>query len=216
MTISWIDADELDRHVDTLRGSAQRAIDQAGARRVANVVDPFASVVVASTYDASTPDELARVQNAESGLRGMSNALGKFHQSVLASVAGWTDHDAGYDLECPERRLLAEVKNKWNTMNAANRREVEADLQTAIRQKSGVWEAYLVLIVPKRPDRYTRLLAPRVSEIDGASFYHLVTGQSDAIHDLFDHLCDALAPATSVAEHCRAVLAQSLPPRQAP
>lgn len=215
MTLSWISSDVLERHVDALRTRAARAANRAGARRIANVVDPFASAVVAATYGTDTVEELVAIQNAESGLRGMSNALGNFHQSVLASVTGWRDHDAGYDLECPGSRLLAEVKNKWNTMNAANRREVVTDLQTAVRQKSGRWHGYLVLVVPRRPERYTRELGPRVWEIDGASFYQLATGEPDAIHDLFDHLCDALMPGGAVADHCRSVLERSLPPRSA-
>lgn len=59
-----------------------------------------------------------------------------------------------YDLECAEKRILAEIKNKHNTMNKSNRQQVEDDLRTAISQKSGKWDAYLVLIMPRKPQRY--------------------------------------------------------------
>ena len=42
---------------------------------------------------------------------------------ILGSVDGWDNHDAGYDLECDARIILAEIKNKWNTMNSSNRRQ---------------------------------------------------------------------------------------------
>ena len=111
---------------------------------------------------------------------------------------------------------VAEVKNKWNTMNTANRREVETELQTAVRQRRN-WTAYLVLVIPRVPERYTRPILPnRVFETDGASFYHKATDDPNALHDLFDHLCEAISPSDEVAEHCQSVLAQSLPPRAGP
>ncbi len=182
MPLSWISADSLAHHIDVLQEAASRASSGAATRRVKNVVDPFSSLLVASAYDVEKADKLIELQNAESGLRGMSNALGRFHQSVLASVSGWDDHDAGYDLECKNRCILAEVKNKWNTMNAGNRREVESELKTAVRQKSGQWQGYLVLVIPKHPERYKIPLGHRVHEIDGASFYHKVTDDPNAIH----------------------------------
>ncbi len=102
---------------------------------------------------------------------GISNAVGDFHQEVLGSVEGFRNHDAGYDLECPDKQIVAEVKNKHNTMNAPNRKQVVDDLDTAVRQKTGSWVAYLVVIVPGKPKRYRKKLTNRVYEIDGASFF---------------------------------------------
>ena len=178
------------------------------------MIDPFSSLLVASTFDVDKADKLIALQNAESGLRGMSNALGRFHQNVLASVDGWEDHDAGYDLECRGRCILAEVKNKWNTMNTGNRREVESDLQTAVRQKSGQWHGYLVQVIPQKPIRYEDQISPRVYVIDGASFYHKVTGEPNAIHDLFDHLCCVMTQSADIVEHCRIIMENTLPPRK--
>lgn len=144
----------------------------------------------------------------------MSGALGTFHQSILGSVCGWENHDALYDLKSPERRVVAEVKNKWNTMNASNRRQVESDLAAAVRCLRGNWEAYLVLVIPRKPERYMINISNHVIETDGASFYHLVTGFPNAIHDLFDELSLKLAPTEAIASYCSKVMSQSLPPRE--
>ena len=213
MAITWIEPEALNRHIGALAERANDAVEEAKNRRVANVVDPFSSLLIAATFSVRDPDQLVKLQDAESGLRGMSNALGGFHQTILASIDGWRDHDSGYDLECPERRILAEIKNKWNTMNMDTRRGVEENLRTAIRQKRGHWNGYLVTMIPKTPDRYERNVSPNVFETDGASFYHTATGDPNALHDLFDHVCDAISPSADVAEHCRAIVAQSLPPR---
>ena len=184
-------------------------------RQRRNVVDPFLSLLIASTFGANSRDELLRLQNSNSALNGMSNALGYFHQEILAGVAGWANHDAGYDLECPARRILAEVKNKHNTMNASNREKVIGDLDTAVRQKGRGWTGYLAIIVPRVPRRYETPLGTNrpVSEIDGASFYHKVTGDPNALHDLFDVLCNELTSSQEISDYCRQVMADSIPPR---
>lgn len=144
----------------------------------------------------------------------MSNALGEFHQKVLGGVDGWINHDAGYDLECPARRILAEVKNKHNTMNTSNREKVIGDLDTAVRQKGRGWTGCLVVVVPKRPERYARRITNReVYETDGASFYHEVTGSPNALHDLFDTLCNELTPSSEITAYCERMMAQSFPAR---
>jgi len=211
----WLSNGILDLHIEQLCQQAASAEAEAEARRARNVVDPFSSLLIASTFGIEEPSALQSVQDAESGIRGMSNALGKFHQRVLGSVDGWVNHDAGYDLESTTCQIVAEVKNKHNTMNAANRHEVESDLANAVRQKRGDWTAYLVLIVPRRPIRARREIPGQrnVWEIDGASFYQLVTGDANALHDLFDYVCDSLAPNDAIAGYCRNVLAGSIPPR---
>ncbi len=214
MPLSWISPDSLQAHINALREAAAKAVSEADEKRNRNVVDPFSSLLVASTLDLDEATKLVTLQNAESGLRGMSNALGRFHQNILASVDGWRDHDAGYDLECPGKRMLAEVKNKWNTMNAGNRREVKRELETAIRQKSGQWRGYLVLVIPKTPVRYLTEISPRVYETDGASFYHEVTGKQNAIHDLFEHLCGVMTQSPDIVKHCRAIMKNALPPEE--
>lgn len=211
--ISWISPEALDQHIVRLLNRASDARAKAQGRRRKNVIDPFSSLVVASTLSIQERSTLENVQEIESTLRGLSNALGDFHQNVLGSVQGWRNHDSGYDLECASEQAIAEVKNKHNTMNAANRREVEQDLRTAIRQKRGDWRAFLVQVIPKTPNRYCKDLGGNVFEVDGASFYALATGEDDAIHDLFDHLAERLSPNNQIADHCKSIFARSLPPR---
>ena len=210
---SWIDESAFLEAVAVLKQHAEDALNESETRRKRNVVDPFLSLLIASTFGVENPEELIRLQQVESAMRGMSGALGVFHQTVLASVSGWENHDALYDLKCPERRIVAEVKNKWNTMNAANRRQVETDLGAAIRSMRGRWTAYLVVVIPRKPNRYEKVLASNITEIDGASFYQLATGFPNAIHDLFDELSKKLAPSEDIAAYCMQIQSQSLPPR---
>ncbi|MCY4229145.1 MAG: Eco47II family restriction endonuclease [Gammaproteobacteria bacterium] len=150
--------------------------------------NPFASLVMAKVAKITDPDTLHNLQLSISASQGISGAVGYFHQKILACIDGFIDHDTGYDLENKQEKIIAEVKNKHNTMNATNKRKVVSDLETALRQKKGEWTAYLVIIVPKKPNRYTKPLSSskNVIEIDGASFYELATGYETALRDLYD------------------------------
>ena len=211
--LSWISQRTLDGHIDTLLARASDAKSKAPERVRGNVRDPFSSLVAASTFEVQDANELVELQSLESALRGGSNAIGEFHQSVLGSVPNWENHDAGYDLVCESRRMLAEVKNKHNTMNSTNRREVIEGLRTGIQQRRGTWKGYLVIVIPRKPERYEITLNSRLYEVDGATFYELVTGEANAIHDLFEYLLDRICDHEDVAAHCRGVLSRSLPPR---
>lgn len=212
--LSWIPDQPLDAAIAALRASASAAVTDAERRQRRNVVDPFSSLLIAATLTVDNEAALTGLQSSSSALGGMANALGHFHQEILGHIPGWENHDAGYDLENTQRQLLAEVKNKHNTMNASNREKVVGDLDTAIRQKGRGWTGYLVIIVPKSPARYENKISAReVYEIDGASFYEKAANHSNALHELFDVLCGELGVTDEVAQYCRRVLGASLPPR---
>ncbi len=184
--LSWIDDEHLNDAVSRMLQRAQDAKNQAANRIRKNVVDPFSSIILAATIDLDDVSTLSTIQQINSTSSGISSAVGDFHQQVLGSVDGFSNHDAGYDLESSDKQVIAEIKNKHNTMNASNREKVINELDTAVRQKAGSWVAYLVVIIPGRPKRYRKKLTNReVYEIDGASFYELVTGSETALYDLY-------------------------------
>ncbi len=211
--LSWIADEDLNLALVKFRSAASDALDEAIQRQKKNVIDPFLSLLIASTFEIDSRAELSRLQDTNSAVGGMSNALGHFHQDILSTVEGWVNHDAGYDLECQRKKELAEIKNKHNTMNSSNKEKVVNDLDTAVKQKGRGWKGYLVIIVPKKPLRYEKSLGTLrpVFEIDGASFYHKVTGCSSAMHDLFDVLCNDLTESHEIAEYCRELMASSIP-----
>ena len=218
--LEWISDGQLEQAVETLLQRASNAYDEAANRIVQNVVDPFSSLVVATTIDSiKEASTLSAVQQINSATQAISNAVGDFHQEVLGGIDGFVDHDAGYDLESPDRKIIAEIKNKHNTMNAGSRRGVVADLDTAMRQKRGAWSAYLVIIVPKKPQRYKKRLTDReVYEVDGATFYTLATGSETALHDLY-HAVESVAiqmrphiRANGILGYCKNALDRGIPP----
>ncbi len=220
MSLSWISDNDLHSAVQTLAKRANNARMSATKRMHKNIVDPFSSLIIASTLEVDSTQALVNIQKSGSTLSGISSALGNFHQEILASIAGWENHDAGYDLENSARKMLAEVKNKHNTMNASNRSAVISDLDTAVRQKGSGWVGYLVVIIPRQAVRYEKKLniAKRpVYEIDGVSFYAKATGSECALHDLFKTVITTLESIsnkqvpTDVKKYCKPVLEQNIP-----
>ena len=215
--LSWITDAALESAVERLQQRTRAAVAKAAQRQRQNVTDPFLSLVIAESLGLREQADLEQRQAVQSATQAISMALGDFHQRVLGSVDGWDNHDAGYDLECPARRILAEVKNKHNTMNAGTREGVEDGLDHFVQGKGQGWTGYLVLVIAKRKRRYRKRLQTRrtVYETDGGSFYELVTGRPDAMHDLFQVLTRMLAPSSEIAAYCADVYARGIPPTEA-
>lgn len=215
--LKWVSDDSFIRSADALIIAATNAIEKSGDRFQKNVPDPFTSLVIATTLSIDNPDSLVRILTLRSGLQGVSNAIGAFHQSILGSVNGWVDHNAGYDLENSTRKIIAEVKNKHNTMNASNKSGVISELETGIRQKGRGWTGYLVYIVPRRPIRFINQISTTRSlyEIDGASFYELVTGREFALRELYfaleTHLHDQHNISNEIKNLGEEILSTSIP-----
>ncbi|MCY4211258.1 MAG: Eco47II family restriction endonuclease [Gammaproteobacteria bacterium] len=217
-SLLWIDDGILQRVVLNMLERAQKASDNAPKNIKKNVIDPFSSLILAAATGISEEGDLTSVQQVNSASSGISNAIGNFHQQILGSVRGFNNHDSGYDLECAERRILAEVKNKHNTMNGPNREKVVSDLDTAVKQKAGNWIGYLVIIIPAKPVRYKKRLTRReVYEIDGASFYELATGHAHALHDLYYAVEDIAAErypelrSRAILHYCNMALRDAIP-----
>ena len=213
MKLPWISDKDLDKAVNTMVSRVKDSIKKVDKRMETNVIDPFSSILIASSMKVSSLNVLQLLQKNASILSSISNSLGFFHQKVLSSFEGWENHDAGYDLENKSKRIVAEIKNKHNTMNASNKDKVISDLDTAVQQKGKGWKGYLVIIIPKKSGRYnTRLPVKRdVFETDGNSFYDLVSGRKNTLRELFLFLLDILPErldwekCPEVIEYCKSV-----------
>ncbi len=217
--LSWIDDDSLRNAVLNMLQRAQDAKSKAATRIRYNVIDPFSSLVLAASIDDISKNTLSSIQEITSASSGISSAVGDFYQKILGCVDGFINHDAGYDLECVSRQILAEVKNKHNTVNSTSREKTVEDLDTAVRQKQGNWTAYLVFIIPKKPIRYKKKISTnrKVYEIDGASFYELATGSATALHDLYYAAAEIAAEdrpymkAGKILQYCESALKNGIP-----
>lgn len=136
----------------------------------------------------------------------LTNHIGNLHQKILGQVTGWQDLGTGgiVDLVCPSKQIIAEVKNKYNTVTGGKLAEQYYSLERLVTPKASQYKdytAYFVNIIPKKPERFDLPFQPsdkdkgikcpvneNIRIIDGASFYTLVTGREEAIQEFYDAL----------------------------
>ena len=112
------------------------------------------------------------------------------------------------DLFSKSKKIIAEVKNKYNTISGGKLADLYNSLNNLVMPNSSIYKsftAYYVAIIPKSPIRYNKEFTPSdksksqkceknklIRETDGASFYTLATGDNNAIENLFSILPDVI------------------------
>jgi len=165
-----------------------------------NVIDPFSAIFDCSTQNISYCDWVEQEKHRQIQ-KTLQNAVGYFHQNILGSVKGWSNpgHGGGYDIENSDRKIIAEIKNKHNTMNSNSATAVYNKLVGFLQKTKKGYTAYLVIIVPKSPIKFTKPFGSLVKDtntpvrkdlltIDGSSFYEMVTGDKNALRLLYEAL----------------------------
>ena len=101
--------------------SVRRAEERSATDSDRNTIDPFSAIFDAALKGVSA-DEWMTLELARQNQKSLQNAIGTFHQRLLGSVDGWEDQAAGgsVDLRNDARTVIAEVKNKYNTMNSSS------------------------------------------------------------------------------------------------
>jgi len=203
--LSWIDDKDLSEAVRHLLNIAKNAQKQAEAKFDKNVIDPFSAVFQIAGFGIDYQSWVIGEQTRQSQ-KTLQNHIGNFHQIVLGSVEGWDNLQTGnvMDLLSTKRRILAEIKNKHNTVKGSDLAGLYKSMESAVMHKNSRYKdytAYYVTVIPKKPERFDKLFTPSDKEtgsklpenekiriIDGASFYHMVTGEKNALKELFDCL----------------------------
>ncbi len=204
--LEYIPDHVLKAHVEHVIHIALEAQQKASDEFHKNVIDPFSAMFEMGGFKrkakAWRKSELDRKAQ-----KTVQNHVGEFHQKILGAVEGWQDLGLGgnVDLINKERRIIAEVKNKYNTVSGGKLNGVYDDLASLIMPKASMYHgftAYFVNIIPKKnnigsdlpftpSDRAAgqrREKNDKIRIIDGRAFYALVTGRPDALEELYHAL----------------------------
>lgn len=125
--------------------------------------------------------------------KSINNSIGTFHEQVLGGISGYESGNlSGYDIKATDNTLFADIKNKHNTMNSS---AAEALFQKLARYADSFKKAkcYWVQILAKgsfcelwsgdiNGKEYSH---SRVYKISGDQFYALLSGQKDAMFQLY-------------------------------
>lgn len=207
--LSWIDDSILKSEVSLLLSIAKNAQMAALGQFGKNVIDPFAAIFEMSGFKIDYKTWL-KSETTRQAQKTLQNHIGDFHQNILGYSNGWTNMKVGnvIDLYSEPNKIVAEVKNKYNTISFGKLSDLYYSMDGLISPKASIYKgytAYYVAVIPKKPGRYNKTFTPsnkekgekcpvneHIREIDGASFYSLVTGSNTALEDLFDVLPEVI------------------------
>ena len=132
--------------------------------------------------------------------KSINNSIGTFHEQIFCGIKGFEAGNlSGYDIKAKDDTLFADIKNKHNTMNSS---AAEALFQKLARYANDYKKAkcYWVQILAK--GSFSELWSgdingkeyshSRVYKISGDQFYTLLSGQEDAMFQLYKVLPAAI------------------------
>jgi hypothetical protein len=207
--LNWISDNDLKREVSQLLSVAKEAqmaaVDEFGK----NVIDPFAAIFEMSGFEIDFKT-WTKSETTRQAQKTLQNHIGDFHQNILGYSKDWTNKGVGniIDLLSEKNKTIAEIKNKYNTISGGKLSDLYYSLDKQVSPKSSIYKgytAYYVVIIPKKGERYNKPFTPsdkdkgekcpvnkQIREVDGASFYSLVTCSDNALEDLFDVLPEVI------------------------
>lgn len=152
------------------------------------------------TFDAQfngiNQDDLIQSEILRQIDKSINNSIGTFHEQILGGINGYEIGNlSGFDIKATDNTLFADIKNKHNTMNSSSS---EALFQKLARYADDYKKAkcYWVQILSKgsfnehwkgeiNGKEYSH---SRVFKISGDQFYALLSGQPNALFQLYKAL----------------------------
>lgn len=132
--------------------------------------------------------------------KSINNSIGTFHEQILGGIDGFeVGNLSGFDIKAVDDTLFADIKNKHNTINSSS---AEALFQKLAHYANTYKKAkcYWVQILAKKSfdESWSGIINgkeyshSRVFKISGDQFYALLSGQEDALFQLYKVLPDAI------------------------
>jgi len=200
--LPFISDEDLYKQVKHVLDIARDTSEKAESRLFENTVDPF-SALFDAIFQGISLKQWLKQEKARQTQKTLQNALGDFHQEILGSIPGWKSLGKGniFDLKNDKLKIIAEVKNKYNTTKGNHKVAIYDDLGGQLKSGYKGYTAYYVEIIPKNKIAYNKPFVPSdnrthkrrperkdIRVIDGKSFYHLATGDCEAIKKLYNAL----------------------------
>lgn len=169
-----------------------------------NALDPFSAMFDMALQGSSFENWIDQ-EKLRQAQKTLQNAVGYFHQGVLGGVDGWVDtgEGGGYDLCNDKRKIIVELKNKFNTFNSTSAGGTYRKMARYLDGEKKGYTGYVVTIIHSSPRRISRPFAPSepgeyhprrndLTKVDGASFYTIATGDHNALKLLYECLPKAI------------------------
>lgn len=192
--IQYDDLFEICKAVIDVMSEATNEIDKTLHK---NIIDPFSAVFEASFHKVSLTQWL-EMEKARQIQKSFQNQIGDFHQKVLGKIQGWENLKTGkvLDIVNHEKKIVAEIKNKFNTTKGNHKTAIYDDIESEINKNYNGYTGYYVSIIDRKrfdvpftpsdnKNKQRRQENANIRHTDGATFYEIATGQKDAIANLY-------------------------------
>lgn len=198
--VNFISDEHLLMCIDNLHNSYLKAKNNISKRSFyTNKVDTI-KLTFDSKFNAINEEDLIQSEILRQIDKSINNSIGTFHEQVLGGIKGFeVGKLSGFDIKATDNTLFADIKNKHNTMNSSS---AEALFQKLARYADTYKKAncYWVQILAKgsfndhwkgeiNGKEYSH---SRVFKISGDQFYALLSGQNDALVELYKSLPKAI------------------------
>lgn len=172
--------------------------DKIDLRR--NTIDVFSQSIECLILDISR-EEWEKRELARQKQKTFQNKIGELHQRILGTLDGIQDLGTGGIVDLKGPGFIAEIKNKHNTTKGNHKVAIYDDLANCLASSSENTIGYYVEILPKNGKSYNVPFTPsdnktkqrrpenqNIRKIDGKTFYAIVTGNPNALEELFHML----------------------------
>lgn len=141
--------------------------------------------------------------------KSINNSIGTFHEEILGGISGFEKGSlSGFDIKATDDMLFADIKNKHNTMNSSSAESLFQKLATyadTYKQANCYWVQVLAKNSFKEKwfgeingKEYSH---SRVYKISGDQFYKLLSGNENALFELYEVLPQAISDYLSKQEN---------------
>jgi len=208
--LPWLSNQQFIPIVEEVLKSGFEAMKTADEKMGKNIIDPFLMLFEMGSFNLDSSSWIIN-EKARQAQKTLSNKIGWFHQKMIGSLDGWEDLGTRemIDVVNHEKRIIAEIKNKYNTVKQSDLIGLYSDMEGLVMHKTQKYRgytAYYVEIIPKKAIRYNQTFTPPdrktggkaavnelVRKIDGASFYALASRHENALAQLYEALPVAIA-----------------------
>jgi hypothetical protein len=149
--IKFLKREKLSELCKNIVNTLQKSADSEEKALYKNIIDPFSALFDASFHGISLTEWL-KSEKIRQIQKTFQNEIGTFHQEILGSIDGWENLGTGgvVDVINKERKIIAEVKNKFNTTKGNHKIAIYDDFQSLLDGKYSGYTAYYVSILTKK------------------------------------------------------------------
>jgi len=158
--LPWLNKQKLIAIVEEVLASGFKAMKIADEKMDKNTIDPFLMLFEMGSFNLDSSSWIIN-EKARQAQKTLSNKIGWFHQKMIGSLSGWEDLGTRemMDVVNHEKRIIAEIKNKYNTVKQSDLIGLYSDMEGLVMHKTQKYRgytAYYVEIIPKNIIKYLR------------------------------------------------------------